>query len=157
MTEKPYIGVKTQSIEESCAFQGALFLQGYKWSGSGKRFTDHTNFYARKHDKTLITCYHDPSIDEESEFLTLDQINGTQPPALEQVLKIHEEMLETNSYCYFELAYTRNTDWMVWICSNAREADPNRKVLLRGQGLTPEEAAQNALINYEGTKNVPTT
>ncbi|WP_375546331.1 hypothetical protein [Acinetobacter baumannii] len=70
-----------------------------------------------------------------------------QPSALEQVLKIHEEILETNSYCYFELAYTRVTDWMVWICSNAREADPNRKVLLRGQGLTPEEAAQNAINN----------
>src|SRR5256885_9582242 len=50
-----------------------------------------------------------------------------------KVMAIHTDMLQTNHYCYFELAYTRYTDWMVWICSDAREQDPNRKVLLQGQ------------------------
>lgn len=68
---------------------------------------------------------------------------------LSKVMAIHAEMLESNSYCYFELAYTRYTEWMVWICSNQREQDPNRKVLLRGQGSTPEEACADALANYE--------
>lgn len=68
---------------------------------------------------------------------------------LSKVMDIHAEMLESNSYCYFELAYTRYTEWMVWICSNQREQDPNRKVLLRGQGSTPEEACADALANYE--------
>lgn len=68
---------------------------------------------------------------------------------LNKVMSIHKEMLESNPYCYFELAYTRQTEFMVWICSNAREMDPNRKVLLRGQGSTPDKAAKNALENYE--------
>ncbi len=67
---------------------------------------------------------------------------------LTKVLAIHSEMLKTNHYCYFELAYTRYTEWMVWICSNAREQDPNRKVLLNGQGDTPEQACKSALENY---------
>lgn len=68
---------------------------------------------------------------------------------LSKILEIHSEMLKTNSYCYFELAYTRYTEWMVWVCSNSRESDPNRKVLLTGQGSTPEEAAADAINNYE--------
>lgn len=68
---------------------------------------------------------------------------------LSQVIAIHTEMLQTNPYCYFELAYTRYTEWMVFICSNQREQDPNRKVLLRGQGSTPDEACADALANYE--------
>lgn len=72
---------------------------------------------------------------------------------LEKVMAIHAEMLQTNHYCYFELAYTRYTGWMVWICSNAREQDPNRKILLQGQGCTPEEACVDALNKYEGQAN----
>lgn len=72
---------------------------------------------------------------------------------LVKVMAIHAEMLQTNHYCYFELAYTRYTEWMVWICSKAREQDPNRKVLLRGQGSTPEEACTDALNNYEQEQN----
>ena len=73
----------------------------------------------------------------------------TEQNNLSKVMAIHTDMLQTNHYCYFELAYTRYTDWMVWICSNAREQDPNRKVLLQGQGSTPEEACADALANYE--------
>lgn len=72
---------------------------------------------------------------------------------VQEVLGIHAEMLENNPYCYFELAFSRYTDWMIWICSNAREHDPNRKVLLRGQGSTPEEAAENALEGYKEQPN----
>ncbi len=75
-------------------------------------------------------------------------IDAEKPSALQRVLEIHAEHLEQNAYCYFELAYTRYTDWMVWICSNSRSEDPNRKVILNGQGDTPEEACANALQNY---------
>ncbi|MBJ9954378.1 hypothetical protein I5735_15205 [Acinetobacter baumannii] len=73
----------------------------------------------------------------------------TEQTNLSKVMAIHTEMLQTNHYCYFELAFTRYTDWMVWICSNQREQDPNRKVLLRGQGSTPEEACADALESYD--------
>lgn len=72
----------------------------------------------------------------------------TEQTNLSKVMAIHTEMLQTNHFCYFELAYTRYTEWMVWICSNQREQDPNRKVLLRGQGSTPEEACTDALASY---------
>tara|TARA_R110002050_G_scaffold243758_1_gene380246 strand:+ start:1415 stop:1570 length:156 start_codon:yes stop_codon:yes gene_type:complete len=34
---------------------------------------------------------------------------------------------------------------MAWICTNARENDPHREVMAKGQGRTPEEAADAAL------------
>ena len=77
----------------------------------------------------------------------------TEQNNLSKVMAIHTDMLQTNHYCYFELAYTRYTEWMVWICSNAREQDPNRKVLLQGQGPTPEEACADALSRYEQEKS----
>ncbi|MBC6678050.1 MAG: hypothetical protein H9L35_18010 [Acinetobacter sp.] len=73
----------------------------------------------------------------------------TEQTNLSKVLAIHEFLLLSNPYCYFELAYTRTTEWMVWICTKPHEVDPNRKVLLRGQGSTPEEACENALNNYD--------
>ena len=76
----------------------------------------------------------------------------TEQTNLSKVMSIHSEMLKTNHYCYFELAYTRYTEWMVFICTNAREQDPNRRVLLQGQGSTPEEACENALNNFEVEK-----
>lgn len=65
-------------------------------------------------------------------------------PNLQRLLDAHAILLESNPYCYFELAYTRQTEWMVWICSKPREDDPSRKVLAKGQDSTPEEAAGNA-------------
>lgn len=64
----------------------------------------------------------------------------------------HAEMLEANPYAYFELAYTRTTDWMAWLCSNAREDDPDRKVLARGQGTSPHQACSQALEFLAGGK-----
>ena len=68
---------------------------------------------------------------------------------LSKLMAIHEGLLDSNPYCYFELAYTRTTEWMVWICTKPREEDPNRKVLLRGHGSTPEQACADALVSYE--------
>lgn len=68
---------------------------------------------------------------------------------LSKVMAIHAELLEENPYCYFELAYTRYTDWMAWICTNSRDHDPSRKVLLCGQGSTAEEACADGLAKYE--------
>lgn len=78
----------------------------------------------------------------------IDQLVKQTDCELRQVINLHQELLKENSYCYFELAYTRQTDWMIWICSNAREFDPKRKVLLCGQGATPNEAAQAGLSKY---------
>ena len=75
-------------------------------------------------------------------------------PKLQQLIDLHAELLVQNPYCYFEVAYTRTTEWMAWICTNQRENDPNRKVLARGQGETPEEAADRALESYGANKQV---
>lgn len=61
----------------------------------------------------------------------------------------HAEMVADDGayphYCYFELAYTRHTAWMAWLCSKPREDDPSRKVITSGQGQTPDEACRAAL------------
>lgn len=72
--------------------------------------------------------------------------------ALTELIAKHGALLETNSYAYFELAYTRSTGWMAWITDKPAKGEPgtaeyasSRKVIARGQGDTPEEAAADAL------------
>ena len=72
--------------------------------------------------------------------------------SLKKILKVHSNFLRENPYCYFELAYTRPTQWMVWICSKSIDDDPNRVVHTKGQGHTPEEAAKEALENWKKKK-----
>jgi len=66
----------------------------------------------------------------------------------EKLIELHGQLEETNPYCYCEIAYTRQTMWMAWLCSNSREEDPRRKILAKGQGETAEEACGLALENY---------
>ena len=75
----------------------------------------------------------------------LDAENTDWRSPLEVLIGIHKQMLSKNPYCYFELAYTRQTKWMVWICSNSKENDINRTVIAKGQGETPNDAASAAL------------
>jgi hypothetical protein len=75
--------------------------------------------------------------------------------AIRALLGAHELLLEENPYTYFELAYTRQTKWMAWICTNAREQDPYRKVLAKGQGSTPDEACKSALDSMKPTPATP--
>ncbi|MDR5761913.1 hypothetical protein [Caballeronia sp. LZ035] len=65
--------------------------------------------------------------------------------AIRKLIAAHADELERNDYAYFELAYTRRTGWMAWICSNCRDDDPDRKVIARGQGDTPDEACADAI------------
>lgn len=67
---------------------------------------------------------------------------------LQQLLRLHADLLRGNSHCYFELAYTRQTGWMAWICSKPREDDPQRAVLAQGQGSTVDEAAEAAIQSF---------
>lgn len=69
---------------------------------------------------------------------------------IRSLLAIHANILETNPYAYFELAYTRATGWMAWITDKPgfRESElinPDRKVLFTGQGDTPQEACSDAM------------
>ncbi|CDY79430.1 hypothetical protein BGLT_02211 [Caballeronia glathei] len=73
-----------------------------------------------------------------------EQAECARRDAIRQLVARHAEELEKNDYAYFELAYTRRTGWMAWICSNHRDDDRNRKVLARGQGDTPEAACTAA-------------
>lgn len=68
---------------------------------------------------------------------------------IQKLIELHGELLAENPYCYFEIAYTRQTEWMAWICTNAREQDPNRKVLATGGGMTADDACAAALEHYQ--------
>lgn len=72
--DKRYISIHAKNAEESIAYQQALFNKGFHWVVSGFEFQKHKKFYARFEDLTLITCYHDPSIEEESVKLSIDEI-----------------------------------------------------------------------------------
>lgn len=67
---------------------------------------------------------------------------------LQHLIDLHSKLLQENSYCYFELAYTRTTMWMAWICTDQRENNPQRIVLAQGQGESPDAAARAALESY---------
>lgn len=69
--------------------------------------------------------------------------------AIRDLIAKHAELLESSDYVYFELARTRQTGWMAWLCSHPAETHPDRKVLARGQGETPDEACREALADFE--------
>jgi hypothetical protein len=69
-----------------------------------------------------------------------------------RLVAFHAAQLDSNPYCYFELAYTRQTDWMAWITDRPAQGEPgtaayakSRKVIVRGQGPTAQEACTDAL------------
>ena len=67
---------------------------------------------------------------------------------IQELISKHAELLADGPYahyCYFELAYTRQTQWMAWLCSKPREDDPSRIVIAKGQGDTAEAACADAL------------
>jgi hypothetical protein len=64
---------------------------------------------------------------------------------IQKLIAAHAKIVEGNPYAYFELAYTRQTEWMAWICSEPRETNPNRIVIASGSGSTPEVACEEAL------------
>jgi hypothetical protein len=68
--------------------------------------------------------------------------------SLQELIDLHEQLLEQNPYCYFELAYTRPTAWMAWLCTDCRENNPARKILAQGQGHTIEAAAKSAIDSF---------
>ncbi|TDR82160.1 hypothetical protein DFP86_102274 [Paludibacterium purpuratum] len=93
-----------------------------------------------KHDASMILC---PECHEVTELAQPAQTLAGDP--IRKLIGIHTEYLDANPYCYFELAYTRRTDWMAWICSKPHADDPDRVVLACGQGSTPEEACARAI------------
>lgn len=67
---------------------------------------------------------------------------------VQEFIALHELLLQENPYSHFELARTRTTDWMAILATNAVDGHHDYKILAKGQGLTPEEAAQTALEDY---------
>jgi hypothetical protein len=79
--------------------------------------------------------------------------------AIRDLIAEHARLLETNHYAYFELGYTRQTEWMAWLCDRPATGTPgepgygaNRKVLAQGQGFTPEEACADALTAMQAER-----
>ena len=75
--DKRYIAVYAKNKIESSEYQKALFNKGFEWINSGAIVQEkHSNFYARFDDMKIITCYHDPSIDDESIKLSIAEIES---------------------------------------------------------------------------------
>lgn len=80
------------------------------------------------------------------------QVEAVRADPVSRLLEFHGEQLSSNPYCYFELAYTRQTDWMAWITDRPAQGEPgtaayarSRKVTVRGQGSTAQDACADAL------------
>lgn len=81
-----------------------------------------------------------------------ERYTGSPPWAnLGDLIALHTEQLRDNEYAYFELAYTRRTGWMAWVCSHFHQDNPNREVIASGQADTPEGACAAAMREYRAT------
>lgn len=70
-------------------------------------------------------------------------IKGNDP--VNKFLDLAQKMESEYPFLYVEIAHTRTTNWMVWLCTHNKDTNPNRKVLVSTQGATAEEACRNAL------------
>jgi hypothetical protein len=69
-------------------------------------------------------------------------------PILALMRRHAREVESGNEHAYFELACTRQTGWMAWLTDRPLSApvvNPDRNVIARGQGETPEAACADAL------------
>lgn len=80
--------------------------------------------------------------------------------AISKLLAVHADLLEENPYCYFELAYTQQTEWGAFICDKPAngtigtpEYGANRKIIAQGFGPTPEEACIAAITAHQNGVN----
>jgi len=71
---------------------------------------------------------------------------------VEKFLEVADELENSYPYLYAEIAKTRATNWMAWLCTHNREDNPSRKVICSGQGITAEEACEDALKALENDK-----
>jgi hypothetical protein len=114
-------------------------------------FDGEGNYEFREEPPSESSVYHAAIYGRKFEPLYL-AAHPTPDDAIRKLIARHAEELEQNDYAYFELAYTRRTEWMAWICSNHRDDDPNRKVIAQGQGSTPEEACAAAIDRARQTE-----
>lgn len=59
-----------------------------------------------------------------------------------RALKLFIKAKKMNPYLYFELAYTKPTEWMAWVID---KEGGNRNVLCQSQAATPEGACAEAV------------
>lgn len=59
-----------------------------------------------------------------------------------KALELFEKARQKNPYLYFELAYTKTTDWMCWLID---KEGGGKNVLCQDQGTTPDSACVNII------------
>lgn len=74
------------------------------------------------------------------------------------LLEKHRALLDDSEYTYFELAYTRQTGFMAWLTDKPLASvvvNPDRKVIVSGQGDTADAACADALQKLGTTPKEP--
>ena len=91
---------------------------------------------------------------EKAIKLVMDALDAVQQgtPA-EQLAALRNRLGETNPHTYCEVAFTRQTEWMAWLCDKSPDPGtgrplPNRIVLARGQGESMNAACFNCLLDH---------
>lgn len=60
-------------------------------------------------------------------------------------LELAHQLIGRFPFLYVEIARTRPTDWMAWVCTHNRDTHPDRTVLVSEHGSTPDEACIKGL------------
>lgn len=63
----------------------------------------------------------------------------------DEFLEAAEALISQYPHLYVEVARTRPTDWMAWVCTHNRDTNPDRVVLIEAQGSTYQEACKAGL------------
>lgn len=64
---------------------------------------------------------------------------------IDMLVAAHAQAISENPYAYLEIAYSRSTGWMAWLCTNVITRDKNRRVLACGSGGNVDQACLNAV------------
>ena len=68
---------------------------------------------------------------------------------VKKFLDTAEEMINEYPFLYVEVARTRTTEWMAWLCTHNKDTHTDRMVLASAHGFTADEACKNALDELE--------
>ena len=70
-----------------------------------------------------------------------------------EFLELGEDLENKYPFLYVEIARTRATGWMAWLCTHNKETHPDREVIVSAQGSTAKEACKKALQEYQAKTN----
>lgn len=93
-----------------------------------------------------------PTFEAESPKVHEGQV-GRHQTNVEKLIALHETLFHKNPYACLQFDRNRTNGWTAILATDAVDGHHTFTILAKGQGLTPEEAAQTALVDYADRNN----